>query len=170
LTENLTLERNPTSWTQHFDVLFVDNPVGTGYSYVDPPANVIKDNVEKDWSLTAKVPLSSLLKQYLVQQGEEYKEDSFVLQSPRSDPLPSIFETLDNSPFDQGYVTNQIGVAADIMTFLHEFYKNFPEKRKADLYIASESYGGQFPSISRPMTNEIRKVCSYHCYGDPGLQ
>ena len=40
LTEDLVLKKNPFSWTKHFDVLFVDNPVGTGYSYVDPPAKV----------------------------------------------------------------------------------------------------------------------------------
>jgi carboxypeptidase C (cathepsin A) len=40
LTEDLILKKNPFSWTKHFDVLFVDNPVGTGYSYVDPPAQV----------------------------------------------------------------------------------------------------------------------------------
>lgn len=41
LMENLTLKRNPDSWTRHFDVIFLDNPVGTGYSYVDPPAKVL---------------------------------------------------------------------------------------------------------------------------------
>jgi carboxypeptidase C (cathepsin A) len=40
LHDNLTLENNPHTWTRDFDVLFVDNPVGTGYSYVDPPAQV----------------------------------------------------------------------------------------------------------------------------------
>jgi carboxypeptidase C (cathepsin A) len=29
-----------------------------------------------------------------------------------------------------------------MMAFLHKFYENFPEKRKADLFLASESYGG----------------------------
>jgi vitellogenic carboxypeptidase-like protein len=29
-----------------------------------------------------------------------------------------------------------------MLTFLHKFYENFPEKRKADLYLATESYGG----------------------------
>ena len=101
--------------------------MGTGYSYVDPPA---------------KVPLSPLLKHYLVQQSEEYEDHSLILQSPASDATYSVFKTKDNSPFDQGYVTNQMGVAADVMTFLQEFYKQFPERRKADLYIASESYGG----------------------------
>jgi carboxypeptidase D len=48
LTDNLTLERNPFSWTQHFDVLFVDNPVGTGYSFVDPPAKVYNLKVLAD--------------------------------------------------------------------------------------------------------------------------
>jgi len=29
-----------------------------------------------------------------------------------------------------------------MMTFLHKFYQNFPEKRSAPLFLASESYGG----------------------------
>ena len=34
------------------------------------------------------------------------------------------------------------------MTFLHKFYENFPEKRSADLYLASESYGGaKYPEM-----------------------
>ena len=40
LHDNLTLEHNPYTWTRDFDVVFVDNPVGTGYSYVNPPAQV----------------------------------------------------------------------------------------------------------------------------------
>jgi Serine carboxypeptidase len=86
-----------------------------------------------------------MLKQYMAQQGEEIEESSFILQSPASNIPHSIFESKGDSPFDQGYVTNQIGVATDAMTFLNQFYKNFPEKRKADLYIASESYGGTLP-------------------------
>ena len=36
-----------------------------------------------------------------------------------------------------------------MMAFIHQFYDNFPEKRKSDLYIASESYGGKYaPSIA----------------------
>jgi len=66
------------------------------------------------------------------------------MQSLASDLPHSIFEPKNDSPFDHGYVTNQIGVATDAMTFLHQFYKNFPDKRKAVLYIASESYGGIF--------------------------
>lgn len=31
------------------------------------------------------------------------------------------------------------------MTFLHKFYQNFPEKRNAPLFLASESYGGVSP-------------------------
>jgi hypothetical protein len=83
-----------------------------------------------------------MLKQYMAQQGEEIEEGSFIMQSTASNIPHSIFESKDDSPFDQGYVTNQIGVATDAMTFLRQFYTNFPEKHKADLYIASESYGG----------------------------
>jgi len=46
--------------------------------------------------------------------------------------------------YQQGYVTNQKGVARDMLTFLHQFYEQFPEKRKSDLYLTSESYGGTY--------------------------
>lgn len=116
----------------------------------------------------SKVPLSPLLKQYLAQQDEEYEEHSFVLQSPASNPGSSIFESRDYSPFDQGYVTDQIGVASDVMTFLHQFYKNFPEKRKGGLYIASESYGGcVHHHLAQRLTN--RKICAQHCHSDTRL-
>lgn len=33
--EDVSLQPRNTSWTQAANILFVDNPVGTGYSYVD---------------------------------------------------------------------------------------------------------------------------------------
>ena len=66
--------------------------------------------------------------------------EQVFLQPPSELPMSSEFPK--DSLYDQGYVTNQDGVAWDMLTFLHKFYDNFPEKRKADLYLASESYGG----------------------------
>jgi len=64
------------------------------------------------------------------------------MQSPSHVPPTREFTT--ESSYSQGYVTNQDGVAHDMLTFIHAFYENFPEKRKADLFLASESYGGNF--------------------------
>jgi Serine carboxypeptidase len=62
--------------------------------------------------------------------GQSDSETSFVVENEQ------------DGPFEKGYVTNQDGVASDMITFLHKFYKNFPEKREAELILASESYGG----------------------------
>ena len=35
LKDDATLEYNPGSWDEFAHLLFVDNPVGTGFSYVD---------------------------------------------------------------------------------------------------------------------------------------
>jgi vitellogenic carboxypeptidase-like protein len=135
LTDNLTLERNPFSWTRHFDVVFVDNPVGTGYSFVNPPAKVF--SIERE---LMKISLSSLEKRFLEHYQADEEIERLNVQSSSSE-LPTT-EVAKDSPYDQGYVTNQDGVARDMLTFLHKFYDNFPEKQKADLYLASESYGG----------------------------
>lgn len=131
------MERNPYSWTQHFDVLFVDNPVGTGYSYVDPPAKVV---LTFDEYTDFLVSLSALEKRHLMYGQEDEDSGQLFLQSPSELPISPGSTT--DSAYDQGYATNQDGVARDMLTFLHKFYENFPEKREADLYLASESYGG----------------------------
>lgn len=35
LKDDATLEYNPGSWDEFANIMFVDNPVGTGFSYVD---------------------------------------------------------------------------------------------------------------------------------------
>jgi vitellogenic carboxypeptidase-like protein len=135
LTDNLTLERNPFSWTRHFDVVFVDSPVGTGYSFVDPPAKVF--SIERE---LMKISLNSLAKRFLEHHQADEEIEQLNVQPLFSD-MPMAHIATD-SPYDQGYVTNQDGVAQDMLAFLHKFYDNFPEKRRADLYLASESYGG----------------------------
>ena len=138
MNEKLILERNPFSWTKHFDVLFVDNPVGTGYSYVDPPATVFYVELQ-----LMKISLSSLEKRFLEHHQVEEEIDRFNVQSSTSEF--SFAHVAKETPYSLGYVTNQDGVSSDMLTFLHKFYENFPEKRKADLYLASESYGGSIP-------------------------
>lgn len=44
LKDERTLEYNDGSWNEFANVLFVDNPVGTGYSYVDTdPKNYVRE-------------------------------------------------------------------------------------------------------------------------------
>ena len=35
LKDDHTLEYNPGSWDEFANIMFIDNPVGTGFSYVD---------------------------------------------------------------------------------------------------------------------------------------
>lgn len=70
------------------------------------------------------------------------ESEQFAIQSPSSEPTP---DHIGDGPYSRGYVTNQDGVASDMMTFIHKFYENYPDKRNADLYLASESYGGILP-------------------------
>jgi carboxypeptidase D len=37
------LERNPGSWNEYATLLFVDNPVGTGYSYTSGPDGYVRE-------------------------------------------------------------------------------------------------------------------------------
>ncbi|KAK3930482.1 Retinoid-inducible serine carboxypeptidase [Frankliniella fusca] len=38
------LKRRNTTWVKHVNVLFIDNPVGTGYSYVDHSSQLVTNN------------------------------------------------------------------------------------------------------------------------------
>jgi carboxypeptidase D len=81
-----TLTMNEGSWHEFANLLFVDNPVGTGFSYVDT--------------------------------------DSYI----------SELDTM----------------ADNFVTFLTKFFEIFPEYELDDLYIAGESYAGQYiPYIAR---------------------
>ncbi|PHH69392.1 hypothetical protein CDD82_7787 [Ophiocordyceps australis] len=81
-----TLVLNNGSWNEFANLLFVDNPVGVGFSYVDT--------------------------------------DSFVHE-------------LDS-------------MALQFVTFLERFFEIFPEYMKDDIYIAGESYAGQYiPYIAK---------------------
>jgi Serine carboxypeptidase len=99
--------------------------------------------------------LSQADRRFIAQHGgtdepfNESESETFQFQSPHlSDPSSSTKATQNDTDYDQGYVTNQAGVSKDMLTFLHNFYQNFPEKRKADLYLTSESYGGRKPAPS----------------------
>ncbi|GAB6029919.1 hypothetical protein CHUAL_005617 [Chamberlinius hualienensis] len=76
---------NPYGWTNDFNVIFVDNPVGTGWSFTNSEA---------------------------------------------------------------GYTTNQDQVAADLYSFLTQFFELFPEYVANEFYLTGESYAGKYiPAI-----------------------
>lgn len=90
-----TLQDNPGSWNKFADLLFIDQPVGTGLSTIDT--------------------------------------DSYV-----------------------GDLTE---IADDILVFLDKYFAIFPEKLSSQLYIAGESYAGQFiPYIAKAILDRNQKI------------
>ena len=87
-----------------------------------------------------KISLSTVEKRFLEHHYSDDEIEGFNVQQSLLE-RPTADVPID-SPYDQGYVTDQSGVGRDMLTFLNKFYENFPEKRKADLFLASESYGG----------------------------
>lgn len=44
--ETLRLERNPYSWHKHAHLMFVDYPVGTGFSYTSDPSRYVRNDMQ----------------------------------------------------------------------------------------------------------------------------
>ncbi|KAH6562062.1 hypothetical protein BASA50_004205 [Batrachochytrium salamandrivorans] len=142
LNEKLELYPNPNSWNKHYSMIFVDNPVGSGFSFVNnaglfngsqeqtqarpEPAYTASDILETEAYLAANLNNSSECR-----NGPQ----SFGQQSAQHSPPPL---------FKNGYTANQEAVAQDLLTFLDEFYILYPSQRAAKLYITGQSYAGKY--------------------------
>jgi vitellogenic carboxypeptidase-like protein len=115
-----TLSRNPSTWNTHSSMLFIDNPLGTGYSFVGNKAD--KKTSEQPFKIQElKKPLLT-----------KYQGDC---KRPEIETKPR---------WENGYVANQAAVAHDIIVFLDRFYYIFPEQLKSKLYVTGESYAGKY--------------------------
>lgn len=87
--------------------------------------------------------------------------DRFVLHS-QTEPEIAFSSDMEEDPdYERGYVTNQDGVSRDMMSFLHQFYEQFPEKRNSDLYLTSESYGGScFQRSTWPLGKYVPSIAT----------
>lgn len=95
----LTKPRNFT-WVRNYNVLFIDNPVGTGWSYVDNNNLLTKTNRE---------------------------------------------------------------VAEDLVSFMKEFYKKFPDFEASPLHVFSESYGGKMAAEFGLLLDQEIKAGKINC-------
>jgi carboxypeptidase C (cathepsin A) len=43
MDKNMTVTTNPYSWNNYANIMYVDQPVGTGFSYADHYADYVKD-------------------------------------------------------------------------------------------------------------------------------
>eukprot|EP01116_Phalansterium_solitarium_P008793 TRINITY_DN2275_c0_g1_i1.p1 TRINITY_DN2275_c0_g1~~TRINITY_DN2275_c0_g1_i1.p1 ORF type:complete len:469 (-),score=183.36 TRINITY_DN2275_c0_g1_i1:252-1658(-) len=92
LTDDLQLIPKPVTWNARYAMLFIDNPVGTGFSYTGS---------------------------------------------------------------DAGYSNNMDDVAANLYSFLTQFFTAYPAYAKVDFYVAGESYAGKYiPAIGYKILQE----------------
>ncbi|KAG0145866.1 hypothetical protein CROQUDRAFT_658117 [Cronartium quercuum f. sp. fusiforme G11] len=132
------LSNNPASWHHHFNIVFLDQPAGTGYSFVDPPL----PPQAKDGGET----------------GETLVRRAVTLGCSSSGSCPT--ESSSSDPdYKSGYVTNESGVSRDFLSFLQQFYERYPSLKSVDLILSSESYGGKYvPAIATAITEHNSKA------------
>ncbi|KAL0479222.1 serine carboxypeptidase-like protein [Acrasis kona] len=88
IKEDITLERNPDSWLNHVSLLFVDQPIGTGYSSADGREHFTENEDE------VTDHLYSLLSQFLVDHPE-YDVDFYLAgESYAGKFIPSLAERI----------------------------------------------------------------------------
>lgn len=93
-SDTLQLEENEYSWNDHFHLLFVDNPVGSGYSYVNKEAGFVTTETE------VADNLYSLLLQFFADHPQ-YSSNSFYIfgESYAGKYIPAISAKIMNEGF-----------------------------------------------------------------------
>ncbi|KAG0359794.1 hypothetical protein BGZ54_009824 [Gamsiella multidivaricata] len=147
VNEHMRLERKPFSWSEEYSVLYIDQPVGTGYSYVTRLHD--SDNQEVTDPATVQKILAQLEEEL---QDDQMNEEEFFrtltaegMDSAAKFAAILMKKTRNKVPlYSKGYVKDERGVAADLLVFLDQFYERYPEVQKADLYLTGESYAGKY--------------------------
>ena len=130
----MRLRQNAFSWNSKYSMLFIDNPVGTGYSFA--PNDAAKTG-HRSPSLKKGAETS-------------HDEDLAAIDYSRSDECKKTQKhhhaVADESPewSADGFATNQFAIADDLIEFLDSFYLIHPEQLKSPLYLTGESYAGKF--------------------------
>lgn len=133
------LSTNPSTWNLHFNMVFLDQPVGTGFSFVDPPIAVNQTDSKKS-------------------QPTLVRRSVTECTDPSGCPTPSSNKTSEDPDYQHGYVKNQDAIAKDFLSFLDQFYQRYPSMKQVNLTISSESYGGKYvPSIATAITEHNTK-------------
>ncbi|KAH8919793.1 alpha/beta-hydrolase [Atractiella rhizophila] len=163
---NYTLTLNPNTYASDFSMLFIDNPVGTGFSYVNQTASALKygygyrsRDIGEDGQLSeahTKFWDEGLGAGYTPTVRKESEWESFF-GSLREEGDGLKFQSEDSSMqwnegqfevekegWSHGYTTNQLAVSKDLAEFIHGFYALYPHMKEVDLHVASESYGGKY--------------------------
>lgn len=182
VNRNLRLVLNPNTWANDYSMVFIDQPVGTGFSYVDDGDDDSKkapgrdedddeddmrgddmlnpsdqdgmDGMFWDQELEDELKRDQAVEEFLFKTHANHSLEFRIeaTQRQQDSELYTMFSK-------QGYVKNQKGVVADMMVFMEQFYDMYPEQRKADLYIAGQSYAGKFiPSVAKGIMDRNQRV------------
>ncbi|KAG0330859.1 hypothetical protein BG004_001950 [Podila humilis] len=172
VTKDMKLTRAPTSWADEYSVLFIDQPVGTGYSYVTNIDNETGQPVKDEGTL------QDLLIKLNKELDEDEKAEAAIFEALGDKPLQFKADALrmdknqQESPLHwHGYVKDQRGVAADLIQFLDKFYDRYPEQKDVDLYLTGESYAGKYvPSFAHAiMERNLDELNTHNQYPLKGI-
>jgi carboxypeptidase C (cathepsin A) len=178
VNEKLKLERREFHWAEEYSIVFIDQPVGTGYSYVTrvpDSSNSSSSSRMQDPKRMEDQLLAALDQELEEDQTREQKFLADLLQTLKTrdqkdgrvkgkkgvDKSAASFEHMIRtraSRYSNGYVKDQRGVVSDMLIFLDQFYLRFPEVRSKDLYITGESYAGKFvPAVATGILERNKK-------------
>ena len=152
------LKPNPSSWTDTYSVLFVDNPIGTGYSYLTNSTKPPRDTTPlPETENSSRLDESRNEHVESIFDGESHSAwkppANLDWKSPDIDSDQIVFNANvkdeQDAQYTEGFVNNQAAVSKDLYVFMTKFFALYPMESTRPFYITTESYGGKYvPSFA----------------------
>ena len=124
--------RSPeANWNQEYSLLFIDNPVGVGFSFSNDESAYVTDQIQ----VRGAHGLHGV-------HGVHGVSANDVTMSPCHHATMSLWCLHPISPTTRPPHRHQVG--ADLHAALLQFYQLFPDKRNDGFYVTGESYAGKY--------------------------